>query len=129
VPCADFDGAFRRDLLTEERVHLQCCADFFNISITRIFASPENVLSLPNFGQSTSMLVTSLGSGGVFGGQNPLHRICGPRSIQLALKLQSQVWGHTYKGPNHERELEQEYRSDPRRSSLILMTASGHATR
>ena len=31
---------------------------------------------------------TSLGSGGIFGGQNPLHQIGGPRSIQLALELQ-----------------------------------------
>ena len=83
-----FDSAFRRDLLTGERVHLQFRADFFNIFNHPNFASPANILSLPTFGQSISMLATSLGSGGVFGGQNPLHQIGGPRSVQLALKLE-----------------------------------------
>ena len=83
-----FDSAFRRDVRVTERVDLQFRADFFNIFNHPNFAPPENILSLPTFGQSISMLGTSLGSGGVFGGQNPLHQIGGPRSIQLALKLQ-----------------------------------------
>jgi hypothetical protein len=33
-------------------------------------------------------LVGSLGSGGANGGFNPLYQIGGPRSVQLALKLQ-----------------------------------------
>ena len=36
----------------------------------------------------TMMLASSLGSGGQSGGLNPLYQIGGPRSIQLALKLQ-----------------------------------------
>jgi hypothetical protein len=34
------------------------------------------------------MLASSLGSRGANGGFNPLYQIGGPRSIQLALKLQ-----------------------------------------
>ena len=83
-----FDNAFRRDVHLAESVNLQFRADFFNIFNHPNFAPPASVLSLPNFGQSISMLGASLGSGGVFGGQNPLHQIGGPRSIQLALKLQ-----------------------------------------
>ncbi|HVN19824.1 MAG TPA: hypothetical protein VMU05_13650 [Dongiaceae bacterium] len=37
---------------------------------------------------STQTLANSLGSGGANGGLNPLYQIGGPRSIQLALKLQ-----------------------------------------
>src|SRR6266496_6850930 len=44
--------------------------------------------SSPLFGRSTQTLANSLGSGGANGGFNPLHQIGGPRSIQLALKLQ-----------------------------------------
>jgi hypothetical protein len=83
-----FDSAFRRDVRLAERVDLQFRADFFNIFNHPNFAPPASILSLPTFGQSISMLGTSLGSGGVFGGQNPLHQIGGPRSVQLALKLQ-----------------------------------------
>ena len=83
-----FDNAFRKEVHLAENANLQFRADFFNIFNHPNFASPANILSLPNFGQSISMLGTSLGSGGVFGGQNPLHQVGGPRSIQLALKLQ-----------------------------------------
>jgi hypothetical protein len=84
----EFDSAFCRDVRLAEGLDLQFRADFFNIFNQPNFAPPGNILSLPTFGQSISMLGTSLGSGGVFGGQNPLHQIRGPRSIQLALKLQ-----------------------------------------
>jgi hypothetical protein len=45
-------------------------------------------LSSSLFGQSTQMLGRSLGNGGINGGLSPLYQIGGPRSIQLALKLQ-----------------------------------------
>ena len=48
------------------------------------FASPTNML----VGRSTQTLASGLGSGGANGGFNPLYQIGGPRSIQLALKLQ-----------------------------------------
>jgi hypothetical protein len=46
------------------------------------------MLASPLFGHSTQTLASSLGSGGANGGFNPLYQIGGPRSIQLALKLQ-----------------------------------------
>ena len=52
------------------------------------FRDPINYMSSPLFGQSTQMLGASLGSGGQNGGLNPLYQIGGPRSAQLALKLQ-----------------------------------------
>jgi hypothetical protein len=52
------------------------------------FGSPINYLSSPQFGQSTQTLNNYLGGGGQSGGLNPLYQIGGPRSIQLALKLQ-----------------------------------------
>ena len=52
------------------------------------FGNPINDLTSPFFGQSTQTLANSLGSGGANGGFNPLYQIGGPRSIQLALKLQ-----------------------------------------
>jgi hypothetical protein len=67
---------------------------FFNIfNILNIFnhpnfGSPNNTLSSPLFGHSTQMLASFLGPGGSSGGFNPLYQIGGPRSIQLALKLQ-----------------------------------------
>jgi hypothetical protein len=42
----------------------------------------------PFFGVPSQMLGRSLGSGGQEGGLNPLYQVGGPRSIQLALKLQ-----------------------------------------
>jgi hypothetical protein len=52
------------------------------------FGSPNNNLADPRFGRSTQMLANSLGAGGANGGFNPLYQIGGPRSIQLALKIQ-----------------------------------------
>jgi hypothetical protein len=40
------------------------------------------------FGHSMQTLASSLGSGDANGGFNPLYQMGGPRSIQLALKLQ-----------------------------------------
>jgi hypothetical protein len=45
-------------------------------------------MTSPQFGQSTQMLNNYLGSGVQSAGVNPLYQIGGPRSIQLALKLQ-----------------------------------------
>ena len=51
------------------------------------FGNPNNNLISPLFGQSTQMLASSL-AGADNAGFNPLYQIGGPRSIQLALKLQ-----------------------------------------
>ena len=69
-----------------ERLSLQARADLFNVLNHPNFAPPINYLTSPQFGQSTQMLGTSLGSGGQ-GGLSPLFQIGGPRSVQLALKL------------------------------------------
>lgn len=71
-----------------ERIGLQARGDFFKILNHPNFGNPINFLTSPQFGQSTQMLANYLGSGGQSGGLNPLYQIGGPRSIQLALKLQ-----------------------------------------
>ncbi len=85
------DLALRRQFNLTERVNLQFRAEFFNIFNHPNFGNPSgfqgNFLSSPLFGQSTSMLNRSLGSGGANGGFNPLYQIGGPRSIQFAVKL------------------------------------------
>jgi len=52
------------------------------------FCSPVNYFTSPPFGHSTQALNNWLGSGGQNGGINPLVQIGGPRSVQLAVKLQ-----------------------------------------
>ena len=82
------DLTVRRQFSITERLKLQARGEFFNIVNHPNFAPFTNILTDPLFGQSTQMLSRSLGSGGTLGGFNPLYQIGGPRSIQLALKLQ-----------------------------------------
>jgi hypothetical protein len=70
-----------------KRLSLGERGDFPNVVTLPNFGSPINYLSSPH-GQSTQMLANYLGSGGQSGGLNPLYQIGGPRSIELALKLQ-----------------------------------------
>jgi hypothetical protein len=60
----------------------------FNVFNTPSFSSPNNNLTDPLFGHSTQTLANALGSGGANGGLSPLYQIGGPRSIQLALRLE-----------------------------------------
>ena len=83
-----WDITLRRQFRFTDRFSLQARADFFNILNHPNFGSPINYLSSPQFGQATMMLNNYLGGGGQSGGLNPLYQIGGPRSIQLALKLQ-----------------------------------------
>jgi hypothetical protein len=83
-----WDLTLRRQFRFTERISLQARGDFFNILNHPNFGNPINYLSSPQFGQATQMLNNYLGSGGQSGGLNPLYQIGGPRSIQLALKLQ-----------------------------------------
>jgi hypothetical protein len=83
----EVDLTLRRQFQLWERLALQARADFFNIFNHPNFGSPINYLSSPQFGQSTQMLGTSLGSGGANSGLNPLYQVGGPRSVQMALKL------------------------------------------
>ena len=82
------DVAFQRQFRLTEKVGLRFRGEFFNIFNHPNFGPPDNNLTDPLFGHSTQTLASSLGSGGANGGFNPLYQIGGPRSIQLALKLQ-----------------------------------------
>ncbi|HEX5085910.1 MAG TPA: TonB-dependent receptor [Blastocatellia bacterium] len=82
------DVALQRRFRVTEKLGICFRAEFFNIFNHPNFGSPTNVLTSPLFGSSTQMLANSLGSGGANGGLSPLYQIGGPRSTQLALKLQ-----------------------------------------
>jgi hypothetical protein len=87
-------GAFQIDIALQRRfqltqgLNLRFRTEFFNIFNRPNFGPPVNDLSSPLFGHSTQMLATSLGSGGPNGGFNPLYQVGGPRSIQLAFRLE-----------------------------------------
>jgi hypothetical protein len=81
------DFALQRQFHLTERVGLSFRSEFFNIFNHPNFGSPTNILTSPLFGHSTQMLASSL-AGANNAGFNPLYQIGGPRSIQLALKLQ-----------------------------------------
>ncbi len=86
------DLALHRQFNLSERIKLQLRSEFFNLFNHPNFGDPGgnfegNFLPSPLFGQSTSMLGRSLGTGGLTGGFNPLYQVGGPRSIQVAFKL------------------------------------------
>jgi hypothetical protein len=81
------DVAFQRQFQFTEQLNLRFRAEFFNIFNHPNFGPPDGNLPDALFGHSTQTLASSLGSGGAFGGFNPLYQIGGPRSVQLALKL------------------------------------------
>ena len=82
------DVALQRQFHLTEKVGLRFRSEFFNLFNHPNFGPPNNTLTSLLFGHSTQTLASSLGSGGANGGFNPLYQIGGPRSIQLALKLQ-----------------------------------------
>ena len=82
------DFALGRQFKLTEKLNLRFRGEFFNLFNHPNFGSPNNSLTSPLFGYSTQTLANSLGTGGANGGLNPLYQIGGPRSIQLALKLQ-----------------------------------------
>lgn len=90
--------SLRRQVNITERLNLQFRAEFFNLFNHPNFADPTGTLgsvagsgavafSTATFGQSPSMLNSSLGTGGQIGGFSPLYGLGGPRSIQVSLKL------------------------------------------
>ena len=85
---AQWDFGVHRSFPIREAWHLEFRGEFFNILNHPNFGNPVNDLTSAFFGQSIQTLANSLGSGGANGGLNPLYQIGGPRSIQLALKLQ-----------------------------------------
>jgi hypothetical protein len=82
------DFGVQRMFRVTERVGVRFRAEFFNIFNHPNFGSPTNTTTSPLFGYSTQTLASFLGTGGANGGFNPLYQIGGPRSIQLALRLQ-----------------------------------------
>lgn len=76
------DLSLRRRFRVFEGLALDFRADAFNLFNTPNFANPTGVLTSANFGRSTRILSTGLG------GLNPLFQVGGPRSLQLALRLQ-----------------------------------------
>jgi hypothetical protein len=85
---AQVDLTLRRQFELPNRFSLQARADVFNLFNHPNFGAPVNYLTSPLFGQSTMTLANYLGTGGQNGGLNPLYQIGGPRSVQLALKIQ-----------------------------------------
>jgi hypothetical protein len=85
---AQADLGVQRTFRLRERMGLRFRGEFFNLLNHPNFGNPTNSLTSPLFGYSTQTLANALGSGGANGGFNPLYQIGGPRSIQLALKLQ-----------------------------------------
>ena len=84
----NMDFSVLKNIKLSERMRLQCRAEVFDLFNHPSFGNPVNTLASPLFGRSTQTLASSLGSGGANGGLNPLYQIGGPRSVQLALKLQ-----------------------------------------
>jgi hypothetical protein len=84
-----WDCAIHRNFAVNERINLQFRAEMFNILNHPNFGQPDSNFGSSRFGQSSQMLGRSLAQGaGSSGGLSPLFQIGGPRSVQLALKLQ-----------------------------------------
>ena len=82
------DVAIQRHFRITEKAGLRFRGEFFNLFNHPNFGPPDNSITDALFGQSTRTLASSLGSGGANGGFDPLYQIGGPRSMQLALKLE-----------------------------------------
>ena len=82
------DIALQRAFRLTHSVTLRLRVECFNVFNQPNFGSPDNDLTGAFFGYSTRTLASSLGSGGANGGFSPLYQIGGPRSIQLAARLQ-----------------------------------------
>ncbi len=83
-----WDFVLRRQLTLREGVNLQFRAELFNLLNHPNLGSPNGNLTLVRsgfFGLASQTLSQSLGSNG---GLIPLYEFGGPRSIQLAMKLQ-----------------------------------------
>ena len=83
------DLAVHRDIPIHGGVRAQLRVESFNLFNQVSFGAPTNALSSGLFGQATRTLANSLGAGGIVGGGlNPLYQVGGPRSIQLAVRIQ-----------------------------------------
>jgi hypothetical protein len=87
-PLQQIDIALNRRFALREKLNLDLRVEAFNVTNKPSFAAPVSDLINPLFGQSTAMYGRGLGQGGAVGGLSPLYQIGGPRSLQLALRLQ-----------------------------------------
>jgi hypothetical protein len=85
---AQWDFAVRRQFNFTEKWRLQFRGEFFNVLNHPNFGDPVGSFGSSLFGQSVQMLGRSLGGANPGVGFTPLYQIGGPRSIQLALKLE-----------------------------------------
>jgi len=85
-----WDFAVHRDFALHESLKFQFRAEMFNVLNHPNFGPPDGNLPDPRFGLAFQTLGQSLQGGFGAGGTplSPLYQIGGPRSIQLALKLQ-----------------------------------------
>jgi hypothetical protein len=81
-PLFQLDAAIRRRVPIRGQVALELRAEAFNVFNRANFANPSGVLTNSTFGVATQMLNRNLG------GLNALYQIGGPRSVQLAARLQ-----------------------------------------
>jgi hypothetical protein len=82
------DLAFQKRVGLTQRADLRFRVEIFNVFNQANFGDPNSVLTSPLFGRSTQTLANSLGPGGANGGFSPLYQIGGPRTVQLAVRLQ-----------------------------------------
>jgi hypothetical protein len=83
------DLAVHRDIAARTAVKIQLRIESFNLFNRVNFGLPSNRLSSGLFGQPTTTLASSLGGAGITGGGlSPLYQVGGPRSIQLAVRIQ-----------------------------------------
>jgi hypothetical protein len=97
-PLFQEDFSLRRNFRLTERLRLQARFEAFNVFNHPNFASPNSLLGIAaggtiiplgtTFGESQSMFGAGASSGGLASGFNPLYQVGGPRSLQLALKLE-----------------------------------------
>jgi len=83
------DLAVHRDIPVRGAVTLQLRVEAFNLFNQISFGLPANASAAAFSASLRAPLASSLGTGGVAGGGfSPLYQVGGPRSIQLALRLQ-----------------------------------------
>jgi hypothetical protein len=84
-----WDFAVHRNFPIYERLDLQFRAELFNVLNHPNFGAPAYLFGFSGFGLSNQILSQSLNGNNLGSGAfSPLYQIGGPRSIQLALKLQ-----------------------------------------
>jgi hypothetical protein len=76
------DLSLRREFRIKESTKLQARVDAFNIFNHPNFNNPPGKITDPSFGRSKEMLATGLG------GLSSLYQVGGPRSFEMALKVQ-----------------------------------------